>query len=69
MAAGNWVTLGVSIIADTNELFYWLYCDQTLIKSGNPGKKLDMTLSSFRIGNGFNGKIREFKMYYVSLGD
>ena len=29
---------------------------------------MDMSLSSFRIGEGFTGKMREFKIYHLSLG-
>lgn len=60
--------IGLSLIANDGATKYQLSCGYTLVADGAMSKNLEFSLSSFRIGEGFVGQMREFKMYLVALG-
>ncbi len=65
---GNWAIVSLSLIATDDEFYYELYCDESLLASGTRNKKLDFPLTDFRIGEGFSGLLREFKLFKLAMG-
>lgn len=56
------------MIANESDTEYMIFCDQVLKLEGSIRTPLSFSLSNFHIGDGFTGRMQEFKMYYLALG-
>ena len=64
----DWKTLGLSFIANGSQVWLQMYCGFSLIFENQLSSNLGFSLSSFRIGDGFVGRMRELKLYHLALG-
>lgn len=60
--------MAVTIDSTLSKLFLVYYCNQSLKKSVQLSKSINFAMNSFKIGEGYIGKMREFKFYKAALG-
>lgn len=65
---GSYFRLGVSIISGINGSELQATCNFVAVMDKSTDKKLDFTLLKFYIGEGFEGSMKEFKLFKVPLG-
>ena len=70
LLASDWVMIALTVISTTSDkLYFQIFCDYVMTNKHIPENPISFPLTQFRIGEGFIGQIREFKVFAIPLGD
>lgn len=60
--------LAIALLSNVSETDIQVYCDHLLIGDKSFYEVMDFTGSDLKIGEGFDGEMRHFKLFVANLG-